>query len=176
MKKIKILTTIISFVLALIIHNMHKWFPSFITSIFFPVNESIWEHMKIIYTGIMIISVIEYFIYNKANIKYNNFLLAFALPSIIGIIMYLIIYLIIDIFIPHNLVVAIVLLYLDYIFIQILSYIILNMPKCKNSQYLGFFLIITSYLIFLYLTYHPIHNKLFIDTRNNTYGIHKNNN
>ena len=110
MKKIKILITIIIFILSFPIHFIYNIFPNFITSILTPVNESIWEHMKLIITSNLIFGIIEYFIYKKKEIKVNNFLLSYALSSIIGIIIYLIIYLPIDNIFGHNLIIAIILL------------------------------------------------------------------
>ena len=81
MKKIKILITIIIFILSFPIHFIYNIFPNFITSIFFPLNESIFEHMKIIYTSILISSIIEYLIYKYKNIKVNNFII--SIPIII---------------------------------------------------------------------------------------------
>ena len=89
MKRIKVLMIVIAFILSFPIHFMYDLFPSFITSIFFPVNESIWEHMKIVYTSILVTSITEYFIYKKKNIKVNNFVINIPIISIIGIIIYL---------------------------------------------------------------------------------------
>jgi hypothetical protein len=171
LKQIKIFVTIIIFALSFVCHFMYDWFPNIITSIFFPVNESIWEHMKIIYTSICIASIIEYYIYKIKKIQVNNFLISIPIISIIGIVIYLTIYLIIDIFIPHNLIISITLLFLIFILCEILSYYILQSPKIKNQQIIGSILIIISYFIFTLLTFYPPHNYLFIDTTNNTYGV-----
>lgn len=161
MKKIKIFITFILFIVSILVHFGYSIFSCFFTSIFFPINESIWEHMKIIYTSIIIASIIEYFIYVNSSIIINNFLLSIPLISIIGIMLYLIIYSIIDIFIPHNLIVAIVLLYIIFIICEIISYYILKFKKIRYEKVLGIVLIIISYIIFTYLTYYPLNNKLF---------------
>ena len=54
---------------------MYDLFPNVITSFFFPVNESIWEHMKILFTSTMIYGVFDYILMKRFNIKYNNLLL-----------------------------------------------------------------------------------------------------
>ena len=96
LKNIKIFITFLIIILSVVCHFVYTWCPNFITSIFFPVNESIWEHMKIIFTSICIASIIEYFIYKFNKIKVNNFLISIPVVSIIGIIIYLTIYLIIS--------------------------------------------------------------------------------
>lgn len=171
MKKIKILIVIIAFLLSFPIHFIHDLFPSFLTSIIAPVNESIWEHMKIIYTSILLSSVIEYFIYKKKKITNNNFIISIPISSIAGIIFYLVIYLIIDMFIPHNFFVAIVIMFITYIISNIVSYFILNKKEIPNQKELGTSLILISYIIFTHLTYYPPKTYLFIDQITNTYGL-----
>ena len=74
LKKMIFVNTIITFLLCFLTHFLYEWFPNPVFSIFFPVNESIWEHMKMLYTTFLIYSIIEYFIMKKFAIKHNNFL------------------------------------------------------------------------------------------------------
>ncbi len=170
-KIIKIIICIMLFFTSFICHFVYDWCPNIITSIFFPVNESIWEHMKIIYTSICICSVIEYYIYKFNKVKVNNYIINVPIISIIGIVIYLTIYLVIDLFIPHNLIISITLLFLIFILCEILSYYILQSPIIKHQKLVGIILILLSYFIFAVLTFYPPHNYLFLDTTNNTYGI-----
>lgn len=87
--------------------------------------------MKIIYTSILLSSIIEYFIYKKKKIKVNNFIISIPLSAILGIIFYLVVYLILDLFIPHNFFVAIGLMLITYIFSNITSYKLLNKKGMK---------------------------------------------
>ena len=171
MKKIKILIIIIAFILSFPIHFIYDIFPCYFTSIIAPVNESIWEHMKIIYTSILLSSIIEYFIYKKKKINTNNFILSIPISSILGIIFYLIIYLLIDLFIPHNFLIAIIIMFITYIFSNIISYTIINKKEIPNQKELGISLILINYIIFTHLTYYPPNNYLFIDQITNTYGV-----
>ena len=171
MKKIKIFIIILEFVLSFPIHFIHDKFPCFLTSIFFPVNESIWEHMKIIYTSIVLASIIEYFIYKRKNISTNNFIISIPISAIFGIIFYLVIYSIISLFVPHNFFIAIGLMFITYIFSNIVSYFILNKKEIPNQKELGISLILISYIIFTHLTYYPPKNYLFIDQLTRTYGV-----
>ena len=171
MKKIKIFIILLSFILSFPIHFIYDLFPCFLTSIIAPVNESIWEHMKIIYTSIILSNIVEYFIYKKRNIKANNFILSIPVSSILGIIFYLIIYLIIDLFIPHNFYIAITIMFITYIFSNIISYFILNKKEIPNQKELGISLILISYIVFTHLTYYPPKSYLFIDQITNTFGV-----
>ena len=53
LKKLKVINIVIVFLLSFLAHNLYKWFPNTFTAIFFPVNESIFEHMKIIATSFL---------------------------------------------------------------------------------------------------------------------------
>ena len=91
-KKAKIYQIVFLFVLSFIWHFGYDKIPCFITSIFFPVNESVWEHMKIIYGVILISYFFEKYLLNKYHVSYNNLLVETVLKSILGIIFYLLIY------------------------------------------------------------------------------------
>lgn len=171
MKKIKIFIIILAFLLSFPIHFIYDIFPSFFTSIIAPVNESIWEHMKIIYTSILLSSIIEYFIYKKKRYDTNNFFISIPISSILGIIFYLVIYLLIDLFIPHSFFIAIFIMLITYIFSNIISYIILNKKEIPNQKELGISLILISYIVFTHLTYYPPKSYMFIDQITKTYGI-----
>lgn len=171
MKKIKIINVIIIFLLSFISHFMYEWFPNSLTSIFFPVNESIFEHMKIIYTTYFIYSIFEYFILIKMKISFNNFLFNVFITPLLGIICYLIIYLPLYYLFGENMIISITLLLIIYILMNIISYYILRYKKIKNNDYISIIGIIVIYLIFGYLTYNPPLNDLFYDYNNSKYGI-----
>lgn len=173
MKKIKIIGIIVSFILSFIFHFLYNIFPNTITSIITPVNESIWEHMKLIITSNLIFCLIEFIIYKKKDIKYHNFLFSYAISSIVGIILYLIIYIPLDEIFGHSLIVAIILLLIIFIIINIINYYLMNYQEIKYSNILGLILIILTYSIFGYLTYTPPHINLFYDMSNKYYGIKK---
>lgn len=55
----KIISIFVIFGLSSIIHNLYQWFPCFLTSILSPINESIWEHNKIIIGSFLVWSIFE---------------------------------------------------------------------------------------------------------------------
>ena len=173
MRKIKIIGVFIIFGLSFLSHFMYEWFPNSIFSILFPVNESIWEHMKLIVTPVLIFSIFEYIIYKKKNISFNNFILSYAISMIVGIIIYLMIYLPINYIFGHNAIVAITLLFITFIIVEVISYYIMNYREIKYSNIIGIGLIILMYIVFGYLTYNPIESDLFYDTQKKIYGIPK---
>ena len=173
MKKIKIIGVFISFILAIILHFIYGIIPNSIISVIAPVNESIWEHMKLIVTSSIIFSIFEYFIYKKKDIPFNNFILSYGISSILAIIVYLIIYIPLNDIFGHKAYIAISLLFIIFIFLQFISYYIMNYKKINYSNDIGILLIIIIYFIFGYLTYHPPKINLFYDYMNKGFGIIK---
>ena len=169
--KSRIISTIGIFILCFISHFIYNLIPNSLTAIFFPVNESIWEHMKMIFTSIIIYGIIDYIILNKLKIKYNNFFLNLFITAIISIPIYLSIYLPLYYKIGENMFINIVLMLLVIIITQVISYYILKTTSYKLLNYISIILIIISYIIFGYLTYNPPKQELFFDTQEEKYGI-----
>ena len=89
-KKNFILSSICIFLLSFLSHFAYDFFPNTLTSIFFPVNESIFEHTKMIFTTMMIWGLIDYFIIKK---KYRtNYILALVFSTIATILSLIVIF------------------------------------------------------------------------------------
>ncbi len=167
-KKSKILSTILIFLLCFPFHFLYDILPNTLFSIFFPVNESIYEHMKMMFSAIIFYGIIDYFVLKKC--KHNNFLFSLWVTAFLSIFIYLAIYLPIFNHYGENMIVSITLLFIVIAFTQVISYYILN---CKdlNLDIVSIILIVTSYIVLAYLTYNPIKNYIFLDTENEKYGI-----
>ncbi|MBO5095303.1 MAG: hypothetical protein J6B98_00300 [Bacilli bacterium] len=170
LKKIKILGVFSIFGLCFLLHFIYNWIPNSVLAIFVPVNESIWEHMKLIPTSFILWGIIDFILLKKYE-NFNNFLLQLFLVPVIGIIIYLLIYLPLYNIFGENMIISIILLFIVIIIEQILSYIILSKNEIKYQGIIGILGIITMYIIFGYLTYNPIINYIFFDTKDNKYGI-----
>lgn len=171
LKKIKIIAVIGIFLLSFISHFAYELFPNIIFSFIFPVNESIWEHMKIIFTSTLIYGIIDYLLLKKYKIKYNNFPFQLYFTSLIGIPIYLVIYLPLYKLLGENMIISISLLLLVYIMTQIVSYNILKEKKLKILNITTIPVILLSYLGFIYLTYNPPHTYIFYDITKDKYSI-----
>ena len=172
LKKTRIIATINTFIISFIAHFAYQTLPNPIFSIIFPVNESVWEHMKILYTSILLYGIIDYIILKKNNIKINNFTMNLFITSISSIISYLLIFLPIYFKIGENMFLAISIMLISYIIAYTTSYYILKTEE-KNNNTIWITLIIIGYIIFGYLTYNPIKNQIFFDTKKEIYGIEK---
>lgn len=170
LKKIKIIGVFAVFLLSFPLHFLYDVFPNFLTSIFASVNESIWEHMKIIFTAYLLYGGVEYLIFREKT-KWNNFLLQLFIVPFLGIMIYLSIYLPLFNIFGENMIISIVLLFVVVAIEEVISYYILSMEEVKNQRIIGIVGIIAMYVIFTYLTYNPPKNYLFYDMKEEKYGI-----
>ena len=172
LKKIKIINVIFLFVLSFLWHFGYNLFPNNFTALFFPVNESIWEHMKIIYGCILVGSVLQYFLCKKYKIKINNIYIEAMTKSLLGVIFYLIIFIPLYLFIGENMFVSISLMLITYVFMELLGLKILKGEE-YNINILPVIIIVLGFLLFVILTFYPPHNMLFFDEVKIGYGILK---
>ena len=173
LKTIKLIAIINIFIISFPAHFLYDFFPNIITSILFPVNESIFEHMKIIFTSTLIYGLIDYIILKLNNIKFNNFIFQLFYTSIISIPIFLILYLPIRFIFKEYLIITLLLLFITYIISQIISYYLLISPPKILLNAIAIPSIIITYIIFTILTLNPPNNYFFYDTINKSYGIVK---
>lgn len=172
MKKIKIINVIFLFLLSFLWHFMYDLIPCNFIALFFPVNESIWEHMKIIYYCLLLSSVLEFILCHKFKIKISNFYISTMVKSLIGVIFYLIVFVPIYKLIGESMIVSIGLMLLIYILMEFISYRILQSEEL-NINILPIIIIVLGMLLFIILTFYPLHNFLFFDNVKFGYGILK---
>ncbi len=170
LKKIKIIAVIGIFLISFLAHFAYEISPNIIFSFIFPVNESIWEHMKIIFTSILIYGLIDYFLLNKYQITYHNFPFQLYFTALFSIPLYLVIYIPLYKLIGENPFISISLLLIIYIISQVISYYLLQEKNLKVLNTLAIPIILLSYLGFIYLTYNPLHNYIFYDFKEEKFG------
>lgn len=172
MKKIKVVGVLVIFALTVLYHFLYEWFPNPVFSVLFPVNESIWEHMKLLYSGILTWGIVEYFILKRKNIKFTNYFSSLFLTMITSIIVYLILYLPLYSLFKENMFISIGLLIIVIILMGIFNYyLIIRKEENRFLDKVSIILIILGYVVFLSLTYDPPRNYIFYDTTENKYGI-----
>ena len=162
--KKNIFIIIFLFLLSFLWHFMYDWFPSVLTSIFFPVNESIWEHMKIIFYCLFIGSVLEK--------KGNNYYLNILVKPLVGVLFYLIIFIPLYLIFGESMFISISLMLFTYIIMELLG-IKISKQEELNIKALPIIIIILISILFSILTFYPLHNFLFFDSVKLGYGILK---
>ena len=171
-KKIKIINVVFLFLLSFLWHFMYDLLPNNFFALFFPVNESIWEHMKIIYYCLLLSSVLEFILYHKFKIKINNFYISSMVKSVLGVIIYLIIFIPIYKLIGESMFVSISLMLIVYALMEFISLKILQSEEL-NINILPVIIIVLGMILFIILTFYPVHNFLFFDNTKFGYGILK---
>lgn len=155
------------------LHYLFSWTDdSKIIGLFVPVNESVWEHLKLGYWSVVLFSIVEYLFVIRSV---NNYYLAKTL-GVLALEMTIIIIFYGYTFIARK----------DIFLIDIFSYI-LGVILCQYFTYIFFRLkpystrinrisvavFILIGILFGVLTYYPPHTGLFKDPNNETYGITK---
>lgn len=168
MKKRILISTIAIFLLCCLTHFVYDWIPNDFFAIFFPVNESKWEHMKMMYTSILLFEFARAFY----QIKHQQEISIFAAWSsaLCSIPIYLLMDFPFDYFMGHVMIVSFILLF----FTLFLTQWIREKMIRKESSFLFYFTIIgiiLSYIGLGYLTYHPLHTDLFFDEKTKIYGL-----
>lgn len=173
LKKLKIFGIVIAFALTFPLHFLYDKLPCFFTSIFAPVNESIWEHMKIIFGSILLSGVIQKIIVIKMKLGFKNVCISNFIAAITAIPIFLIIYLPIYYVFGENFIITIILLFIVIVISQIITYYIITRKKDIKLENFTFLLVILTYIVFTLLTYFPIKCDLFYDPVGLYYGIEK---
>lgn len=170
LKKIKILGITIAFLLCFPLHFLYDKIPFFIISIIAPVNESIAEHMKILFGSILISGIIQKIIVKTKHLSINNVCISNFIAALISIPIFLIMYLPIYNTIGEILTLTIIIMLIAIIISEIISYLIMKKNDLKLEN-ISIIFAITIYIIFGILTYLPPQNKLFMDPISSTYGL-----
>ena len=156
-KKLKIIGIVLAFAFCFPLHFLYKIYPSFLTSIFLPVNESIWEHMKILFGSIILSGIIQKIIVTRKKIVINNICFSNFVSAISSIPIFLTIFLPIYKIIGENIIINIIIMLLAIIIAEIISYIIIN-KRDFNLEKITILFVIVIYIIFTILTYYPLKN------------------
>ena len=169
LKKWKILSIFALFGLSAIIHSLYKWFPNTLTAIFFPVNESIWEHNKMILFAFFIWTFIEYFRFKDKKVIINNVISALFCAIIVMIIFIPVFFLILKT--NDNIFVTLVIYFICLCISQYISYILYKDYSLDDLTKSSVVLWIIIFIINAILSFYPPHLKIFYDYNKEGYGI-----
>lgn len=165
----KIFSPLLIFGLSALLHNVYKWCPSFLTSILTPVNESIWEHNKIIIDAFFIWMILDKLLFKKGKNYFYNVLSA-TLCSILVMLIFTPVFFII-LKKQDNLILTLIIYFVCIVISQILYYYLESKKNNSKFKTIGIILWILLFIINAYFTYYPLKNGLFYDYSNNHYGV-----
>lgn len=169
LKKWKILSIFLIFALSGLSHFLYDWFPNFFTSLIFPVNESIWEHNKIIIFSFLILTLLEKIYYkDKKNVLYSGIISSLLCCTLVMLI-FTPIYLYI-LKMQDNMIVTFIIFFISIAVSEYLNFKLLQQEYNYKKEKLSILLWIFIFILNGILTYFPPHFVLFYDFSNNTYG------
>ncbi|EYE87845.1 hypothetical protein Q428_11060 [Fervidicella metallireducens AeB] len=156
-----------------LLHFAFEWSNySLIVGALTPVNESVWEHLKLGFTSLLIFSIFEY-----PNLKNyaNNYFIAKASGIIVfNLIIVLLFYLYTSIA-GHSILILDISLYVaGCILCQIISYKFMCRKSFpKSISLISIVFIILQLASFIIFTFNPPRLPIFMDSKTKSYGIVK---
>ena len=164
-----IFSTIFSILLGTLLHFTYKWSNNNIwLSFFSAVNESTWEHLKLVFFPLLISTMIGSLYIGK---NYSNFLFSQTI-GILSSILFIIIF-----FYTYTGVFGINLAFIDIssfiiaiILGNLISYKLLSTFFTINKK-ISIYILILLFILFIIFTFLPPKINLFRDPITNTYGM-----
>lgn len=159
------------FLIGGLMHFIYKWSGNnIIIGAFAPVNESIFEHLKLI-TFPLILWWSIYFFKNKEKINFNRWFTALFFALITALITIPLLYY----FYTYGLNIESMILDVLLLLIALFVGQIIGWHLYKHfSGFDGYIMIIFTlfiFILFIYLTFSPLKLPLFYDKANNKYGM-----
>jgi hypothetical protein len=171
LKKWFIFGGIFTLILGSVLHFIYDWSnQNHLIGIIAPVNESTWEHLKLLFWPIFLYSLIEYTFLGRI---YPNYLFAKVMSVLLGMAF------IITAFYTYSGIIGQHLLWMDLLIYvlsimltQIIGYrwTLSNKDYRNQQQFAGVILIVTIVLIILF-TFRPPHIPLFQDSSSGQFGV-----
>ena len=171
-KKYQIFSIIFTFILGTLLQFTYKIFNgNSIVSIFSTVNESTWEHLKLIYFPMLLTTIIGCFYIGK-NVP--NLLCAKAKGMIISMIFIVVFFYTYSGILGKNIAfIDISSFYFASILGEYIAYLLMiNQAKCSNLKAIIFFIVM--FILFTIFTYSAPHIGLFKDPITGQCGISEN--
>ena len=168
-KKFVIINTIVTFLLGFIVHGMYTWFPSFITSIF-PVNESLYEHVKLVYLSPILSVLIVGIFYHY---KINNIFYGMLISIIFNILFFYMLYLPIYYLLGNSMIMTLIVYFISIVASNYIYYLIIERRYLRNYNLISLIISILGIIFLTYFSYYPPRVDFFKDPINDTYGIKK---
>lgn len=173
-KKSQIAGFVFTVVIGTLLHFVYEWSGgSPIVALFGAVNESTWEHLKLLFVPMLIFGIFEYFSYGR---KLENFLPIRFLSILLGMAVIVVGFYTYKGIIGQDYLLADILLFVLAVYAAYrFSYKRLKTHKytskfSKGLAIMGLLFLAACFLVF---TFAPPHIQLFLDPISGTYGISK---
>ncbi len=163
LKSFAIFGIIFTFILGSLFHFVYYLSGDhYYVGFFFPVNESVWEHLKLAFYAWVIYGLICFPLLKN---KTHNYWASIALGSLLANLFIIIFFYTYSGIIGHSILILDILSFLVACIIAGYTFYQLSSGPDYGFAYsfLGLLFIISMILLFAYFTYHPLDIPLFID-------------
>lgn len=128
-----------------------------------PINESIWEHLKMPFYGMLGFALVEYIFVGK---EAKNFIFAKAFSSILAAFLVVVLYYGYTSFLDHQLYLDIIIFVVAIIIAQLFSYALIKSKLFfRGINYIGLIILFAACMVFSSYTYEPPKtNEIFTET------------
>lgn len=169
-KKFEIASFFFASIIGTLMHFLFEWTnESVITALISPVNESVFEHLKLTFFPLLIFSVFEYFYIGKTH---KGFFYVKAKAILLGILFVIVLYFTYTGIIGKNYMIADIIIFYLSILISTL-YFTKNYKPNEHSNLSGIIILVIISALFFIFTFAPPHIHLFLDETGAYYGIKK---
>ncbi len=173
--KAQIIVTIISIILGTLLHFLYEWTgENIIIASFSAVNESVWEHLKLVFFPMLMAGIIEYFFVNKIA---NNYIEAKCIGIFSAICFVVVTFFTYTGIVGTNFFILDILIFIISIIIgEYIAYKLMKRKNESNQKTRLLSIIILGFLLicFVVCTYLTPRVNLFRDPVTGNYGIQKN--
>ena len=168
-----IIGTLFVIVIGSLLHYVYKWSGNNkLVGVFGAVNESTWEHMKLLFWPMVLFTLVEFFAYGG---EYPNFIGVKAISLLIGLIAIPAIFYTYTGIVWENYLIADILVFIISVMLAyIISYYLLNktdVSSCKSANIIGIAVFVLLAVCFTVFTFKPPKIALFLDPSQDLYGI-----
>jgi len=166
----QILATVICIILGVLLHFTYEWSgENIIVGLFSAVNESTWEHLKLIFYPMVLVGIIGYFIIGKRT---NNYWLTQSTGIITAMLFTIVFFYTYKGVIGTNIDwVNIATFVVAIILGQYVTYTLLISPKLYNGELISIVFLIILFLSFILYTFNPPEIGLFKDPVSGIFGV-----
>ena len=169
--KFVVLSTIFELILGTILHFTFNWSKNnVLVGLFGAINESTWEHLKLIFFPMLIILIIGYFIFKES---FPNYICSKTIGIITALLFTVVFFYTYTGIIGTNYAILNILSFVFAVIIgEYLTYI-LTLKNFSCNRYFYTIILILLFFSFLIFTFNPPKINLFKDPITNKYGIQK---
>jgi len=171
-KKLQTAGFVFTVVAGTLLHFIYEWSgENALVGAFSAVNESLWEHLKMLAIPMLLFGIAEYFIYGR---KKENFIAVRFISVLLGIAVIISVFYTYSGIVGRTYIAADILLFVLAVYIayrfsnRMLQTDWLSSKHAKVLALVGIFALLTCFAVF---TFAPPHIGIFQDSTSGTYGI-----